>query len=82
MPTWSHAAGRHLAHSRFCELRCSHDYIRVGTTTTLSLHRRHGAAEFKKFLAAVDREVPADLQVHLILDKVAAYCHRISDSGH
>lgn len=65
--------------------RRSHDYIRAGTTTLFaalevatgkvigSLHRRHGAAEFKKFLAKVDKEVPADLQIHLILDNYATH---------
>lgn len=38
-----------------------------------SLHRRHRAAEFKKFLAKIDKEVPADLQVHLILDNYATH---------
>ncbi|MER7540820.1 IS630 family transposase, partial [Streptomyces sp. NPDC097704] len=58
----------------------SHDYVRAGTTTLFaaldtatgkvigSLHRRHRAVEFKKFLVKLDREVPADLEVHLILD--------------
>lgn len=60
--------------------RRSHDCIRAGTTTLFaalevatgkvigSLHRRHRAAEFKKFLAKVDKEVPAGLEVHLIRD--------------
>lgn len=60
--------------------RRSHDCIRAGTTTLFaalevatgkvigSLHRRHRAIEFKKFLAKLDKEVPASLQVHLILD--------------
>lgn len=47
-----------------------------------AVHHRHRAAEFKKFLAKPDKEVPAGLQVRLILDKVAAHCRRISDSGH
>ncbi|SCF76260.1 Transposase, partial [Streptomyces sp. DconLS] len=38
-----------------------------------SPHRRHRAAEFKKFLAKLDREVPTDLQVHLILDNYATH---------
>ncbi|GHI25929.1 hypothetical protein Shyd_73000 [Streptomyces hydrogenans] len=38
-----------------------------------SLHRRHRAAEFKKFLTKLDKEVPADLQVHLILDNYATH---------
>ncbi|MFE5793356.1 hypothetical protein ACFQ8C_12375 [Streptomyces sp. NPDC056503] len=74
--------------------RRSHDYVRAGTTTLFaalegaagrvigSLHRRHRAAEFKKFPAKLDKEVPAGLQVHLILDEVAASCRRISDSDH
>lgn len=65
--------------------RRSHDYVRAGTTTLLaalevatgkvigSLHRRHRAAEFKKFLAKLDKEVPADLRVHLILDNYATH---------
>lgn len=69
--------------------RRSHDYVRAGTTTLFaalevatgkvigSLHRHHRAAEFKKFLAKLDKEVPADLQVHLILDNYAT--HKTSD---
>ncbi|QFZ73423.1 hypothetical protein GFH48_09285 [Streptomyces fagopyri] len=54
--------------------------MRAGTTTLFaaldaatgkvigSLHRRHRAAEFKKFPAELDREVPACLDVHPICD--------------
>jgi hypothetical protein len=38
-----------------------------------SLHRRHRAAEFEEFLAELDNQVPADLQVHLILDNYAPH---------
>ncbi len=31
-----------------------------------SLHRRHRAIEFKKFLQKIDSQVPAELDVHLI----------------
>ena len=60
--------------------RASHDYVRNGTTSLFaaldmasgkvigSLHRRHRAAEFKKFLVRIDEEVPAHLDVHLVLD--------------
>ena len=60
--------------------RRSHDYIRHGTTSLFaaldmatgkvigSLHRRHRAVEFKKFLVRIDEEVPEHLEVHLILD--------------
>ncbi|WP_037684662.1 IS630 family transposase, partial [Streptomyces griseus] len=33
-----------------------------------SLHRRHRAVEFKKFLTKLDKEVPSGLDIHLILD--------------
>ena len=60
--------------------RATHDYVRAGTTTLFaalevvtgkvigSLHRRHRAEEFKKFLIKLDKEVPADLDIHLIGD--------------
>ncbi|MFE0063021.1 IS630 family transposase [Streptomyces sp. NPDC059003] len=65
--------------------RRSHDYVRAGTTTLFaalntatggvigSLHRRHRAAEFKKFLTKLDKEVPTGLDVHLILDNYATH---------
>ena len=58
----------------------AHDYVRHGTTTLFaalntadgsvisSLHRRHRAAEFRKFLAKIDSQVPDGLDVHLICD--------------
>ena len=65
--------------------RRSHDYVRHGTTSLFaaldmtsgkvigSLKQRHRAAEFKKFLIQIDTEVPADLDVHLILDNYATH---------
>src|SRR5499427_1119002 len=56
------------------------DYERHGTTSLFAaldtktgkiisqLHRRHRAVEFRKFLSAIDSNVPSKLQVHLILD--------------
>ncbi|WP_461025306.1 IS630 family transposase, partial [Streptomyces heilongjiangensis] len=38
-----------------------------------SLHRRHRAVEFKKFLAKLDKEVPGHLDVHLICDNYATH---------
>src|SRR5215218_9910722 len=38
-----------------------------------ALHRRHRAIEFKKFLQAIDREVPAHLDVHLVLDNSSTH---------
>ena len=65
--------------------RASHDYKRAGTSSLYAaldiasgqvigtLHARHRAIEFKKFLAAIDDEVPADLDVHLVLDNVSTH---------
>ncbi len=63
----------------------THDYVRHGTTNLFaafntadgtvisSLHRRHRTIEFKKFLAKIDAEVPADLDVHLICDNYGTH---------
>jgi len=60
-------------------------HVRHGTTSLFaaldmatgkvigSLHHRHRAAEFKKFLTHIDEEVPAHLEVHLILDNYATH---------
>jgi transposase len=65
--------------------RRTHDYARSGVTTLFaaldvttgkvigSLHRRHRAIEFKKFLTAIDGHVPADLDVHLVCDNLATH---------
>ncbi|MFC9165486.1 IS630 family transposase [Streptomyces fungicidicus] len=65
--------------------RVTHDYVRAGTTALFaalevatgkvigSLHRRHRAEEFRKFLIKLDREVPAGLDVHLVLDNYATH---------
>jgi len=65
--------------------RATHDYKRSGTSSLYaaldistgkvigSLHDRHRAIEFKKFLATLDREVPAELEVHLILDNASTH---------
>src|SRR3954467_5203129 len=57
--------------------RRSHDYARHGVidlfaafniadgTVITALHPHHRAVEFKKFLTAIDKAVPADLDVHL-----------------
>ena len=59
--------------------RATHDYKRSGTSSLYaalnittgkvigSLHARHRAIEFKKFLQTLDREVPRNLEVHLVL---------------
>src|SRR4029079_17643316 len=65
--------------------RRTHDYVRHGITTlfaalnvatgeiTGSIHRRHRAAEFKKFLTKLDNDIPADLDVHLICGNYATH---------
>jgi transposase len=65
--------------------RASHDYRRAGTSSLYaaldistgkvigSLHARHRAIEFKKFLATIDREVPAEYAVHVVLDNASTH---------
>jgi transposase len=65
--------------------RRTHDYRRHGITSLFAafniadgtviseLHRRHRAAEFKKFLATIDKTVPDELDVHLICDNYATH---------
>ena len=65
--------------------RATHDYKRSGTSSLYaaldhrpgkvigSLHARHRAIEFKQFLQRIDREVPAELDVHLVLDNSSTH---------
>jgi transposase len=65
--------------------RRTHDYLRHGITTLFaaldvatgevigSIHRRHRAGEFRKFLAKLDTQVPAELDVHLICDNYSTH---------
>lgn len=65
--------------------RRTHDYVRHGTTSLFAAldvkagtvigecHRRHRALEFRKFLDTIDRNVPADLDVHLVLDNASTH---------
>lgn len=65
--------------------RATHDYKRHGTSSLYAaldlctgkvigrLHSRHRAVEFKKFLATIDQHVPADLDVHLVLDNSSTH---------
>ena len=65
--------------------RRTHDYLRHGITTLFaaldvatgevigSIHRRHRAGEFRKFLAKLDKQVPAELDVHLICDNYSTH---------
>jgi transposase len=65
--------------------RRTHDYVRNGVTSLFaaldmatgkvisSLHRRHRSIEFRKFLNTIDKQVPAELEVHLIADNYATH---------
>ena len=58
--------------------RRTHDSARHGTTSLFAafniadgtviseLHRRHRAPEYLKFLRAIDKAVPAELDVHIV----------------
>ena len=65
--------------------RRTHDYQRHGTTSLFAALEiatgsvigkcwpRHRALEFRKFLQHIDRALPADLAVHLVLDNYATH---------
>lgn len=65
--------------------RRSHDYVRHGVTSLFAAfnvadgtvisqtHRRRRAAEFKKFLVAIDKAVPEELDVYLICDNLSTH---------
>lgn len=65
--------------------RRTHGYTRHGTTTLFaaldvatgkvigSLHRRHRASEFLKFLKKIDVGIPRELDVHLVLDNYVTH---------
>ena len=65
--------------------RATHDYKRAGTSSLYAaldlttgkvigrLHSRHRAVEFKRFLATLELEVPADLDVHIVLDNSSTH---------
>lgn len=65
--------------------RRTHDYVRHGTTSLFAAldvktgeiigecHRRHRSVEFRAFLDRIDAEVPAELDVHLIVDNYATH---------
>jgi transposase len=65
--------------------RATHDYKRHGTSSLYaaldiasgqvigSLHARHRAIEFKKFLTLIDQQVPDHLDVHLVMDNASTH---------
>jgi transposase len=65
--------------------RGTHDYKRNGTTSLFAalelktsrvigqLRRRHRAVEFREFLDAIENQVPAGLEIHLIMDNYGTH---------
>lgn len=65
--------------------RATHDYERNGVSSLYaalnittgevisSLHQRHRAIEFHKFLKTIDANVPAHLDVHVVLDNASSH---------
>jgi transposase len=65
--------------------RRTHDYARYGTTSLFAAldlvsgnvigecHRRHRSIEFRQFLDSIDAAVPADLDIHLVLDNYGTH---------
>lgn len=65
--------------------RRTHDYVRHGTTNLYAaldvasgqviadMTERHRAQEFRRFLNLINRSVPEDLDVHLVVDNVSTH---------
>jgi transposase len=65
--------------------RRTHDYRRHRTTSLFAaldvatgkvigeVHRRHRSTEFRKFLDRIDAEVPAHLDIHVVLDNYGTH---------
>ena len=65
--------------------RHTHDYTRHGTTSLFAAldvktgkvvgetHRRHRSREFRQFLDRLDASVPADLDVHVVMDNYGTH---------
>ena len=65
--------------------RRTHDYVRNGTTNLYAalnvasgrviadMTARHRAEEFRRFLNLIDRNVPTDLDVHVVLDNSSTH---------
>jgi transposase len=65
--------------------RRTHDYARYGTTSLFAafniadgtvigeLHRRHRHQEYLKFLRRIDKNVPAELDVHIVCDNYGTH---------
>jgi transposase len=65
--------------------RITHDYLRAGTTDLFAalevatgqvitkMTAQHRAAEFKAFLTEIDKQAPAELDVHLICDNLSTH---------
>lgn len=63
----------------------THDYMRHGTTTLFAaldiatgrvigeMHRRHRSREFLQFLRTIEANVPADLDIHLVMDNYGTH---------
>lgn len=65
--------------------RRTHDYVRHGTTSLFAAldvatgevigrcYPRHRAAEFRRFLGELDKRIPAELDVHVVMDNASSH---------
>jgi transposase len=65
--------------------RRTHDYKRHGTTSLFAalelktsrvigqMHRRHRSQEFRRFLSTIEANVPAELDVHIVMDNYGTH---------
>jgi len=72
--------------------RRTHDYERHGVTTLFAAldvkagtivgkcMPRHRAREFRKFLDEVERNVPADLDIHVVMDNASSHKTKLAEA--
>jgi transposase len=65
--------------------RRTHDYARNGVTSLFAafniddgtviseIRRRHRASEYQKFLTAIDKAVPGELEIHIVCDNLSTH---------
>ncbi len=65
--------------------RRTHDYVRHGTTSLFAAlntatgdvigkcYKSHRATEFRRFLGEIERRVPTDMDIHIIMDNYATH---------
>ncbi len=72
LPSAGHPGARDHDYERTAPPACTRANVQSGEVIG-TLHQRHRAVEFLKFLKTIDQNVPAHLDVHLVLDNASSH---------